>query len=371
MMGEFLSQKIKFYSFMAMFFLVYVHGYNLNETYLYSSSLVREPMTFTTFFEYFFSNGLLRFRIPLLFIISGYLYAFNDYKPYQQRTLKRLRTLGIPYLIWGFFALLLTYLLEFNPLMREAIKSSYQTRMSETIIFVQDYHFEHWLMRMIVPLAFQLWFIRVLLVYSIAYPLLRWFVIKTPKIWFLISFFFWFVGLNLFFIESEGLLFFSLGIWLQKTNFDIEKSPKYLNPTILMIIFVSSCFIKTYLAFQGYNFLNGFNTVLMFFLYKITEITGFIGIWYGGNSVVRWANKQKILQKIMSFSFMIYAFHVPILYFVMLAVNHYLRNWQYHRFFTYLFIPIFIVMVSILTGFLLRKFTPKVYHILTGGRGII
>lgn len=74
-MNRFLSQKLRFYSFICISLLLFVHGYNLQETYLQPYSLVNEPTTFTTFFEYYVANGLLRFRIPLLFIISGYIFS--------------------------------------------------------------------------------------------------------------------------------------------------------------------------------------------------------------------------------------------------------------------------------------------------------
>jgi len=91
-----LSQKMRFLTFISIALLGYVHGYNLNKTYLTPWSTIDEPLTFTTFFEYFISNGFLRFRIPILFLISGYLYAQYDNKPYGQRTKKRFITLIFP-----------------------------------------------------------------------------------------------------------------------------------------------------------------------------------------------------------------------------------------------------------------------------------
>lgn len=95
-MDRFLSQKFRFYSFVCISLLLYVHGYNLQETYLTPYSVVKEPLTFTAFIEYFLANGALRFRIPLLFIISGYIYALQDNKPYEQRIKTRFITLIIP-----------------------------------------------------------------------------------------------------------------------------------------------------------------------------------------------------------------------------------------------------------------------------------
>lgn len=64
-----LSQKFRFFTFVCIALLAYVHGYNLRDTYLNPFSTVDEPLTFTAFFEYLFANGLLRFRIPMLFLI--------------------------------------------------------------------------------------------------------------------------------------------------------------------------------------------------------------------------------------------------------------------------------------------------------------
>ncbi|HEX8462350.1 MAG TPA: hypothetical protein VF623_13005, partial [Segetibacter sp.] len=72
-MNRFLSRKFRFYSFVSIVLLCFVHGYNLQERYLMPYSMVREPLTITTYVEYFFANGVLRFRIPLLFAISGYI----------------------------------------------------------------------------------------------------------------------------------------------------------------------------------------------------------------------------------------------------------------------------------------------------------
>ena len=69
--GDLSSKKFKFFSFLSMVLLVYVHGYNLQNSYLQPFSTVHEPLTVTTFTEYFLANGLFRFRIPMLFIISG------------------------------------------------------------------------------------------------------------------------------------------------------------------------------------------------------------------------------------------------------------------------------------------------------------
>src|SRR4051812_15737204 len=115
------SDKFRFWTFVSMFLLVFVHGYNLHERYLQPFTLPEEPMTLTAFTEYLLANGILRFRIPMRFAISGYLYALYDYRPYGELTKKRVRSLLTPYLIWSAFALALTYAFELKPTTRELI----------------------------------------------------------------------------------------------------------------------------------------------------------------------------------------------------------------------------------------------------------
>ncbi len=123
-MDRFLSQKFRFYSFISIALLLFVHGYNLQETHLTPFSVVKEQLTFTTFIEYFLANGALRFRIPLLFIISGYIYAIQDKKPYEERIKKRFITLIIPFLIWSAAGLIITYLWQQFPAAAQAVKDA-------------------------------------------------------------------------------------------------------------------------------------------------------------------------------------------------------------------------------------------------------
>ena len=130
-MNDFISQKFKFYSFISMLLLVFVHGYNLANSYLQPFTVVQEPLTITTFTEYLLANGIFRFRIPMLFIISGYLFAAHDAKPYALRMKKRLRTLGIPYLFWSAFALLLTFLWQQFPVTAQAVSQAQLDQMGD------------------------------------------------------------------------------------------------------------------------------------------------------------------------------------------------------------------------------------------------
>jgi fucose 4-O-acetylase-like acetyltransferase len=370
MLTAFNSQKFRFWAFISMVLLVFVHGYNLNQGYLQPWTRPGEPLTVTTFTEYWFSNGIFRFRIPMLFIISGYLFALSDNKPYKERAGKRVKTLLYPYLIWSAFGLLLTFVLELFPYSKNVVAQTHMMQLDETRMFLHQYHWYEVLARWIFfPVSYQLWFIRVLLIYNLAYPLLRWCVThKTAKlIFFSIAFLFWVSTGGLILIEGEGLLFFSLGIWMQKTNFNIDAPGKWLQPKIWFIVFMVLSAAKTVIAFAEY--FDGVEPVLLI-MHKLTVLSGLICAWYGCNALVKFCMDKKWFVWLSAFSFMIYVLHAPLVVYATKAVFMQIENWYDYRIITYISLPLVLIVLAILFGAVLRKLMPKIYSFVTGSRGL-
>ena len=312
MLSSFNSQKFRFWAFISMVLLVFVHGYNLNESYLQPWTIPGEPLTITGFTEYWLANGLFRFRIQMLFIISGYLFAIGDIIPHKQRIGKRLKTLLIPYLIWSAFGLLLTYFLEQFSYSGQIVAATHMMQIDETRISLHQYHWYEVLTRwLFFPVSYQLWFIRVLLIYNLAYPALVWCISNTRARWifFTIAILFWIATTGLILIEGEGLLFFTLGIWMQKTNFNIDRPNKWLQPKIWFLVFIILSIAKTWLAFQP-----PFNDIgpVLLLLHKLVVLSGLICAWYGCNTLVQWFMNKKWFAWLSAFSFMIYVLHAPL-----------------------------------------------------------
>ena len=370
MLSAFNSQKFRFWSFISMSLLVYVHGYNLNESYLQPWTLPGEPLTFTSFTEYLLANGIFRFRIPMLFIISGYLFAMRDHKPYKERSGKRVRTLLYPYLTWSAVGLLLTFILELFPYWRNIVASTHIAQIDETRVLIHQYQWYEILARWIFfPVSYQLWFIRVLLIYNLAYPWLRRCVTHRVAKWvfFPLAILFWLSTTGFIIIEGEGLLFFSLGIWMQKTNFNIDKPGKWLQPKYWCIVFTGLSVLKTLLAFKvpfkGIEF-------LLLPLHKTVILSGLICAWYGGNSIVKYCMSKSWFTWLSAFSFMIYVLHAPFVVFATQAFFGAIHNWYAYRMITFIILPLILIILSICIGALLRKFFPGLYSFLTGGRGL-
>lgn len=371
-LSEFNSLKIRFWSFAAMFLLVFVHGYNLNINYLQPWTTPGEPMSFTAFTEYLLANGIFRFRIPMLFIISGFLFAMHDHRPYGERSRKRLKTLLVPYLLWSAAGLAFTWLLEMHPLTRDVVAGSNIVRIDDTRPLLHDYRWYELAGRWIlIPVPYQLWFIRVLLIYNLAYPAIRWCILhRTGKwIFFSLAFLMWISTAGFVLFEGEGLLFFSLGVWMQKNSFNIDQASRRLNPVWWGACFFGLSAIKTWLAFKGEHLLGGSVYPVITLMHKAVVISGLITAWYGGNALVVFFMKKRWFIWLSAFSFMIYAFHAPLVAYVTHAVISNSGHIVGYRMLTFLFVPLVIIVLSVGIGAILRSWLPRIYGILTGGRG--
>lgn len=368
-MNRTISLKLRFFTFFAVVLLGYVHGYNLNETYLLPYSIVKEPMRITTFTEYLFANGLLRFRIPLLFIISGYLYAAQDNRSYAERTKKRLRTLLVPYLIWSAVGLLITFLWQQNALTMQAFQKAQLDQLGDNRSYLEIGWagvLYRWLFH---PIAFHLWFILYLFIYNLAYPFLRWVIVHYPYIWLLVTGVLWFLNFQVFFIHGLGLFFFSAGVWLNKKNIALDRIPKGYSHFLAWLIFIGFSIIKTFMAFEMEQ--TSLTTFVMSFLYAGSTLAGIIAFWFGIDKVVRWCMNQHWFVWATSFSFIIYALHNPLVIYLNNLALILLGDFPLARLSCYIFIPFLTVLICIAMGALLRKLSPSVYRLTTGGRGLV
>lgn len=367
-MNRYLSQKIRFYSFLCMALLLFVHGYNLNDNYLRPFTFVKEPLTLTAFIEYFFSNGLLRFRIPLLFIISGFLYAYQDYKPYKDQTLKRVKTLMGPYFFWSAAGLLLTYLFQLFPYTATIVAQTELDQLGDNRPYSEIGWGGIFLRWTLVPISFQLWFIRSLFFYNLLYPVIKWCINKAPLPWFLFMVLLWISGFNIYFIEGVGLLFFSLGVWLQKSKFPVLYRPKWISLFIAWLFFIGICIIKTFIAFEVDETTS--SIIIMMILYYVSIFSGIISVWYGADFLVHFFVKKKWFKEVSAFSFIIYGFHAPLLFYLTEMMFDAFHDFKYVRSLTYVLSPTITLLICVIVGSLFRKVMPAIYRFATGGRGI-
>lgn len=366
--SRFLSQKFRFYTFVCIGLLLFVHGYNLNQTYLQPFTTVDEPLTFTTFFEYFVANGILRFRIPLLFIISGYIYATQDRIPYGQQIKKRAITLLLPYLIWSAIGLLITYLWQQSPVTAQAVMDSKLDQVGDNRPYAQIGWAGIIFRWLCAPISFQLWFILALFVYDLFYPVIRWAVTRYPIPLFALCFFIWAFELGFFVLDGRGLFFFSFGIWIQKINLNLEKKPEWLSRYICWLLFIGCSVIKTFMAFElepgskiTYWSLN--------VLHAVSVLSGIVAVWFSTDRLVKWCMRRHWFVWLSSFSFFVFGLHAPLVVYLTRLSFTWFSTVPNYRLLTYILIPSLVFGFCVLMGSLARRFLPGFYSWSTGGRG--
>ncbi|MDB5234998.1 MAG: hypothetical protein JWR44_1991 [Hymenobacter sp.] len=354
-----------------MVLLVYVHAYNLHPRYLQPFTPVQEPLGPGTWLQYFLANGLLRFRIPILFAISGYLFARRaGAEPHGQRVRRRLRTLGVPYLLWSLLWLAALWAMEQFSITRQAILDAEispfwprqllsQYSMSELV--------QRWL---VVPAPFQLRFLRSLLVYNLVYPWMKTAILRRPVIYFSVAGLLWFFMVPLPLVEGEGLLFFGLGVWLALREKDVLTPPGWFRLGLFAALWLGTAAVKTWLAFHTGPGIQVPMALDMLTLHKVGEASGMLTAWFGLNGVVRWCMARGWFRWLTGFSFLIYVLHVPLVNYTTELALRYGRAVPHIHLLTYLLLPLLIVALSAGLGALLRRALPGAYAVLTGGRGL-
>ena len=370
-LAPFLGQKLRFWSLVAMVLLIYVHAFNLHPRYLEPWTLVEEPLTVGAGLQYFLANGLLRFRIPILFAISGYLFARSDgAAPHGQRVRRRLRTLGLPYLLWSGLWLAVLWALEQFPVTRQAVVSAEISPFWPRQLLGQLTGGELLLRWLVLPAPFQLWFLRSLLGLNLAYPWLKKALLRWPKAYFWTAGALWFFMVPLPLVQGEGLLFFGLGAWLALRNADVLTLPRGLRLLPLAGLWVGACLLKTWLAFRVGPPLSPALAGAMLALHHVGEVSGMLTAWFGLDGLVRAGMARGWFRWLTGFSFLIYVLHVPFVNYATELVLRFGRGVPHLQLLTYLGLPLVVVAGSVGLGALLRRAVPGGYAVLTGGRGL-
>lgn len=356
-----LSQTITFLRFPLIIAVVFIHT-NLGGTVIQGVSL-SENMNFTIHDTLFhiLTNEIARTAVPLFFFISGFLFfyktSFFTLGDYIKKLKKRIKSLFIPYIFWNLVVIFLTFLSQiFLPSLLSGRKK-----------LLVDYNVIDWLNTFYdygngLPICYQLWFIRDLIIVVILSPIIYYFI-KYTKIYgiailsILWIFNLWFdvVGFSI-----ESFFFFSLGAWFSINRKDFTKVVSSLRwtSTIAYIILIV---IDTYLWY-----------------YKITNYTYIqnVGIIIGMITIISWTafklknKKIKPNAFLSASSFFVYAYHgMPI----GLLIKVYIKaTTPYINEFTmiagYLLIPIIIVSIGVGIYAILHKYLPSFTALITGGR---
>lgn len=349
LISKYVSTKIAALSFISIVLVLYAHSYMPNVG----------DVSRVNWVQSFFSGGVCaRIAIPFFFMISGFLFFVtvdNSISRVFTKIQKRLRSLLIPYLLWCILTLLLFIVLnlfvwtsQFVNLKIFAVYDEMGFWGTLKLVFWGDP----------MPLAFQFWFVRNLLVVIFTTPLIFLMIkyVPSPLIFvsllfaiafsdnasFLLSFSYFILGA--IFSEHKKLLAPKVG-----------RSPLFLS-VMLFLIFLTD----TILLVSGY---------IPVFVHNIFALVGVFAVWLMYDVVYIYVPrgfKEKI-KPLLNYTFFVFAFHEPILN-VLKKITHRFFNGDFAVLLCYFFNPIVILLISLFIAVFLKKKMFYIYSILTGGR---
>ena len=269
---------------------------------------------------------------------------------------KRIHTLFIPYIFWNIVVLVLFFLTQ-------TFMASMTSGANKLIV---DYNLSDWLgifwnHRDGMPMCYQFWFIRDLIVVVLFSPLVSW-IIQSFKVTGVIllgilwCFGIWFpiTGFSI-----TAFFFFSFGSWfaIHNRNFTIDFKPLRWTFTCLYILFVGVNTILWHNQVSGFHFIQN------------------IGIVIGLIAVVTWTahgiqkGKLKCSSLLAGSSFFIYAYHgMPTALLVKFWVKLMQPPTEVTMVLGYVLIPFIIVCLGIGIYILMLKYLPRFTGFITGGR---
>lgn len=336
-MTQYLSNKLSVLYTVLIVMVVYIH----------SSYIEANQYDIARFLQNLTGGGICRIANCLFFCISGYLFArnihsVNDIWP---KLLKRARTLLLPYILWNIIFVLWYVVIDSLP----GISAFSNTHIIE--VYANQSVGETLYSLFIAPAAFQLWFLRDLMVMLLFTPLLWWIVRKQ-----------WIVALVLALASTfvyAWLIYFWLGIIIAVKQWDIEN---YRRPK--MAVFIST------LIYVGYAIYITWYKSPIGVVEVFVNIVGLYLVWslYDAAARGRYLADKGLWKYLCGYSFFIYCFHEPAFNVIKKLALAVCGTSEPVLILFYYVNPWLMVLAAVAVAKILQRMTPNIYKILTGGR---
>lgn len=345
-MNVFLSNKIRYMSFLSILLVIYIHSYYLEGN----------DFEMNKFIQLFWGQGICRIAVPLFFIISGYLFFCNvdeGVRTVWRKIKKRRKTLLLPYILANIVFVSVFILMHYIPQTEQFVNSPVVESLKDGSIW-GNFKELFWL-----PVGFHLWFLRDLILV----------ILSTPILYYLLKYIPWITVVVLFLISmiipsiADHLFawaWFTTGACLAVTRtslFSFEYNYSgYICACGLLFLFLDSVCI-------------GLGVDIPFVFHFAGVVSGVVGIWLLYDFVVkRPVIKGKLLNEVTQYTFFIYLFHEPALNVLKKLPPFLFGQSQWIYLSCYFIVPWLMLVSAIWVGKQLKRFTPRLYNLLTGGR---
>lgn len=306
-----------------------------------------------------FEEGVFRLAVPWFFLVSGYLFFRNlqewDWAIWIGKIRRRIRTLMIPYILWIIIAFFAFWAYDAIQGGRTTIVEQFIKDGGIRIFWGTNGKFP--ISVRSAPLNSALWFVRDLIYFTLATPLIFYFITKTKKFGVLVACIVFLCARG---IIPEGFMFFLIGAFLQ---IDKKNICEIVWPKRFFLYFSSIVLLTAFYFIQDSVYWG--RLIKNIFLFVGIGAAFCLGMWWRQN------RNDQVNPFLQRGSFFIFATH-EILILRQVAIPYVSKVlpmtgpvWDCLRFFL---VPTAAVLICLLLFFLMKRLLPRTTGILIGGR---
>ena len=314
-----------------------------------------------------FSEVLPRIAVPLFFIISGYLFFRSGFmiRTYTDKLRRRVRTLLVPYILWNLLYLIRTAFRDipaFSGLSHDTAQANWS--LSAVLACFWDNTrgvFPVPASSYIYPQDFPLWYVRDLMVMVVLAPVLYWMLKKVGWLAVVVLGMVWLALHSICNITYWGqfftaAFFFSWGACYGLKGMDLVASMRHRTWIALLYPLWA---VADMLKVEGIYGLYIPNIGLIFGIFSAVVLTAYL-LERG----VIWVNKF-----LSDGSFFLYALHALLMLVLARCITKvFFVDSLFYTVSLYFVVPCLTTAVSFGLYELLRRYTPRICAVLTGGR---
>lgn len=349
-MNQYLSDKLRNMSAVAILMVLYIHMFYTEGNAMPSLMAI----------ERFIGSGICSVAVPLFYMISGFLFFLKvpaGFRSIGEKIHKRVRTLLVPYLLANILTFLFYVILNLIAFKVTAIDRVVNFKVLDVV-----FHDGIWATLELVfinpPIAFQLWFVRDLLVVILLSPII-WFVLKSISATVMSRGIFVIALLGIFILYgSNG--YCAAFIWFSAGGF-IALSPTRMpqkRVNIPVLIMAATIYVGLSWGLSQNADTN--------YLCRYIPLIGIPVFWYGYDRSYR-LFQPIYMREAVKYTFFVYLIHEPLLN-IFKKLPLLASRSEAMLIGCYILIPIIFYLSVCFFGAFMKKSFPKAYAIYTGGR---
>ena len=358
MIDEGLSCKLKALSFVAMMNVVMIHSVAIGK--------IENPAPWYIFLNTFCFKAMTSWAVPFFFMVSGYFFSKSTYFKqgggrYKQLVAKKAQTLLVPYLCWVIIGaiisvpliLLNNYLMHRNLMERMFFADGFGWGSVDRFFGITGFG----------PLPnFALWYIRTLLVLFVASPFFRLMgrlggvfciALGVVCVMFSPTLEIPYISVNL---GSVG--WFTLGIGVALRSVERHKFHFYVVLLAMALFCCAGIIYATSVAFP-----NLMHPTFCMVAKRVEPLLGVLS-WYGIMSCFNCG----ALPECMDMTFWVYCFHHAVTGWFLSGSLFMLGKTDSSAVITSLITVTGTLVVTMASGYSVKKMLPRLYYVLVGGR---